>query len=222
MREVLHRQLLELARRAARGAYCPYSQFPVGAALWGEDGFLVTGANVENASYGLTLCAERAAIVAAATLGMRRLQAIAVACVNVPIEAPASSRMPCGACRQVIAEFASPQTEILIDGVGIQSIEQLLPGAFVLGRDPSPATQGPRRLLFRLEPPPRLPPGYTTQGPGRLFAVISPDAVEAEAYALSGVHALVWKGRAGPYTHACANWDQVWTYLEAFAPSGMS
>ncbi len=93
--------LLAAARAAARNAYCPYSRFAVGAALLADDGRLFTGANVENASYGLTLCAERAALVAAVSAGARTFRALAVAGGS---RTPA---MPCGACRQVLAEFCS-------------------------------------------------------------------------------------------------------------------
>jgi cytidine deaminase len=217
MQEVTRRQLLELARRAARSAYCPYSRFRVGAALWGEDGFLVTGANVENASYGLTICAERAAIFAAASAGMRSLRAIAVACVDSPAEAPESARMPCGACRQVIAEFAGPETEILIDGVGTRSMEEVLPGAFVLGRDRSVLRPETWRVAVQGERPPYWPERYTGEGAGRLFAVVTPDSAEAERYALAGVHAIVWGNEEGAFTHACADWLNVWTLLDVLS-----
>lgn len=123
--------LLTAAREAAGHAYCPYSNFHVGAAVL-ADGRIFPGCNVENASYGLTICAERNAIFAAIASGARRIQAIALACVDATDAAPASLRMPCGACRQVMAEFADPRTPVHIDGVGTLTIADLLPSAFQL------------------------------------------------------------------------------------------
>lgn len=101
------REVLIAAARAVRAqAYAPYSQFAVGAALLDEDGRVFSGANVENASYSLTICAERAAVVAAVSQGARRLQAIAIVSIT---GAP-----PCGACRQVLSEFADDDFEIFV------------------------------------------------------------------------------------------------------------
>ncbi|HET8678521.1 MAG TPA: cytidine deaminase [bacterium] len=90
--------LVRAARGARRHAYAPYSRFPVGAAVLTTSGAIVAGCNVENASYGLSICAERAAIHRAVAQGHRRLRAVAVA-------AGQSGAMPCGACRQVMQEF---------------------------------------------------------------------------------------------------------------------
>ncbi|WP_246791469.1 cytidine deaminase [Bradyrhizobium commune] len=124
-------QLLKKARSAAETAYAPYSRFRVGAAVL-ADGEIFTGFNVENASYGLTVCAERTAIFNAVTKGHRRIDAVAVACIDAAPDAEPSSRMPCGACRQVIAEFASPDTTVIVDGVGQTSLGRLLPEPFTL------------------------------------------------------------------------------------------
>ena len=93
-----YRKLIAAAQAARRKAYAPYSKFHVGAALLSKSGKVYTGCNVENASYGLTICAERVAITKAVSEGHRQFQAIAVI-------APSTSLSPCGACRQVLAEF---------------------------------------------------------------------------------------------------------------------
>lgn len=117
---------LELVRRALEArerAHAPYSGFAVGAAVRVEGGAVFTGCNVENASYGLTICAERVALFSAVTAGHRRVEAIAVA------SGPGAAM--CGACRQVLAEFADERTlAYLADGAGTfreRSARDLLP-----------------------------------------------------------------------------------------------
>ncbi len=129
-------EMKRAAKEAASRAYAPYSQFRVGAAIWTDKG-LFTGANVENASYGLTNCAERTAIFAAAAAGARKLS-----CVVVYTPTPGAVA-PCGACRQVIFEFG-PTAQVIscCDAADTieTSIEALLPGAFGpadLGIDPA-------------------------------------------------------------------------------------
>ncbi|HEV2645593.1 MAG TPA: cytidine deaminase [Acidobacteriaceae bacterium] len=127
-------ELRGLARTAAEHAYAPYSKFRVGAAVMLEDGRIFTGSNIENASYRLTLCAEHTAIARAiAEAGPAiRIRAIAVDNLNN------AASMPCGACRQVILEFGSPQTWILApgdDGPADASLDELLPSAFQLERE---------------------------------------------------------------------------------------
>ena len=121
-----HARLARAAARARRRAYAPYSRFPVGAAALTADGMIYTGCNVENASYGLTLCAERVAIHTAVADGHRRVTALAVA-------GPAGGTLvPCGACRQVMAEFGV-QIVILASARGapaILSLPDLLPWPF--------------------------------------------------------------------------------------------
>jgi cytidine deaminase len=124
-------ELLEAARAASRSAYCPYSRFHVGAAIW-AGGRIFTGANVENASYGLTICAERTAVFAAVLAGATPIEALAVACVDVPDGSEPSLLMPCGSCRQVLAEFAGPDTPVIVDRAGTFTLAQLLPHAFRL------------------------------------------------------------------------------------------
>jgi len=123
--------LLDHARAASRRAHCPYSNFHVGAAVL-AGGKVFTGANVENASYGLTICAERTAIFSAVLAGETVIDAVAVACVDAPEGGDLSTLMPCGACRQVIAEFARPETPIAVDRVRTFRLDELLPRAFRL------------------------------------------------------------------------------------------
>jgi cytidine deaminase len=121
--------LLALARQAALRAHCPYSHFRVGAALVAGDKTYV-GVNIEISSYGLTLCAERSALAAALSDGAGPITHIAVACIDIPPDAPLGGRTPCGACRQWIADIA-PGAVIFIDGVEQDfHITDLLPFAF--------------------------------------------------------------------------------------------
>ena len=124
-------ELLEAARSASRQAYCPYSHFHVGAAIR-AGGRIFTGANIENASYGLTVCAERTAVFAAVLAGYTQIEAIAVACVDSPDGSTHELLTPCGACRQVLAEFAGDEVPVAIDRVGILQMKDLLPLAFRL------------------------------------------------------------------------------------------
>ena len=120
-------ELYELARQAAGRAYVPYSSFPVGAALRTPGGEVVTGANVENASFGLTCCAERTAMFAAVAAGYREFEAIAV-------HGQAESVPPCGACRQVLTEF-SPGLVVIFPHEGrlvAATLDELLPVRFEL------------------------------------------------------------------------------------------
>ena len=122
--------LFALARETAERAHSPYSGFKVGAALLTESDGLFTGCNVENASYGLTICAERSAIFHAVSVEGSAMRIKAMAVIALGHEFP-----PCGACRQVIAEIAPPDTKIwLLQGgepVGL-SASNLLPAAFRL------------------------------------------------------------------------------------------
>jgi cytidine deaminase len=106
--------LLMAAREARLRAYAPYSRFHVGSALR-MDGVTFTGSNIENASYGGTLCAERTAISAAAASGLRSLQLIAIS-TDAAHEPDIGMRAPCGLCRQVMSEFAAPELLVLLDG----------------------------------------------------------------------------------------------------------
>ncbi|MDA8131029.1 MAG: cytidine deaminase [Elusimicrobia bacterium] len=97
-------RLIEAAKSAQKKAYCPYSRYPVGAAVLTDSGRLYTGCNVENASFGLAMCAERVAIFKAVSHGDKKIKAVCVA---------AKSAKPCGACRQVIIEFAPKDADII-------------------------------------------------------------------------------------------------------------
>jgi cytidine deaminase len=124
--------LQQCAISVAQHAYAPYSHFRVGAAVLLSDGTIVTGCNVENASYRLTVCAEQAAIAAAVSLlgPQIRIRAIAVANLNE------TASQPCGACRQTIHEFSTPDTIVFFPAEGgaiaQATIADLLPAAFLL------------------------------------------------------------------------------------------
>ena len=127
-------ELCTLAWEAAEKAYAPYSGFRVGAAVTTDQG-IFSGTNVENASYGLGFCAERVALATAITAGAKRIDAIGVACIDAA-DAPMESRVPCGSCRQWIAELA-PAAKIFICGIGNSvdkefALEELLPHWFRL------------------------------------------------------------------------------------------
>lgn len=124
--------LLAAAREAWSNAYVPYSHFRVGAALRAADGRVFSGANVENSSFGLTRCAEQSAVQALATAGGRSFTELVV---FTDAEPPAS---PCGACRQVLFEFAPDATVYLVNDRGaVQrwTVAELLPGGFSLAVD---------------------------------------------------------------------------------------
>lgn len=119
--------LEQTAQRATQHAYAPYSKFPVGAAVLAADGTQHTGCNVENASFGLTICAERAAVFKAVAAGYQSIQCIAI---HTPTPEPTA---PCGACRQVLREFG-PDMKVISTCDGPNRIEttlaSLLPNSF--------------------------------------------------------------------------------------------
>lgn len=127
--------LLSYAAEASQRAYAPYSKFAVGAAVLAQSGTVYTGANVENASYGLSICAERVAMFSAAASGERKI--IGLASVARPNDALTTCN-PCGACRQVLAEFCDSADEtiaVTLDENGQiigYSLSELLPVAFNL------------------------------------------------------------------------------------------
>ena len=124
-----HQELVNAAKGAADNAYAPYSEFRIGAALKCTNGEIIAGCNVENASYGLTICAERNAIAAAVAKGHRSFDSVVV---YTPLKTLVP---PCGACRQVIAEFMPPEGEVVLANDYGQSerwtVAELLPAAFV-------------------------------------------------------------------------------------------
>ena len=142
------RALIDAAKKARLKAYCPYSRYPIGAAVLTDSGRIHTGANVENASYGLTVCGERVAVANAVTRGEKALKAVCVV---------GKSPRPCGACRQFIMEFSTKDTLLLIVDIGgdgrRESVTKakmfaMLPGAF----DPLEAgllPPNPQNLLKR-------------------------------------------------------------------------
>jgi cytidine deaminase len=123
-------ELIEAAFQALENAHAPYSNYRVGAALLCADGMLFKGCNVENASYGLTNCAERTALFSAVAAGQRSFAAIAIAASSDP--AP----FPCGACRQVMAELCGPDFPVYVaqgNSFETTTLGELLPHSFNLG-----------------------------------------------------------------------------------------
>ncbi len=136
--EQMAEQLVSAARSAADGAYAPFSRFRVGAAVIMKDDpgkRIFAGSNVENSSFGGTICAERAAIAGASAQELRKISLLAVS-TPATLEMPLSQRSPCGLCRQVIREFADEDTLIICDSgeegfLGdVLDIERLLPFGF--------------------------------------------------------------------------------------------
>ena len=125
------RELLAAAKAVRARSYSPYSRYAVGAALRGKSGRIYTGTNVENASYSLTICAERAALFKAISEGERAFVALAVVTRN--------GGTPCGACRQVLAEFGT-HIRVIVAGVGLRpttyALAELLPHSFDSGKLP--------------------------------------------------------------------------------------
>lgn len=123
-----NQELIAYAKEAMQLAYAPYSHFQVGAALLCNDGTVVTGCNIENASYGATICAERTAVVKAVSSGVQQFQKIAIVCSE------GTQAYPCGICLQVLSEFMSEGQVLLEDNSGIHEYQlvELLPKAFHL------------------------------------------------------------------------------------------
>ena len=125
-------ELIEAAQQALVKAHAPYSDYQVGAALLCADGTVVTGCNVENAAFGLSNCAERTAVFTAIAAGRRSFTAIAIASSAMP--AP----FPCGACRQVLAEFCAPDLAVYVaaeNGFTTTTLGELLPHSFAFSPD---------------------------------------------------------------------------------------
>ena len=122
-----HKELYRIATTMLEKAYCPYSGFQVGAALKGKSGRIYTGVNVENASYGATICAERSAVSAAVTQGARRFTKIAIV-------GSSADAWPCGICRQVLREFSDLSLPVIVGapgkGYAVRTLGELLPESF--------------------------------------------------------------------------------------------
>lgn len=124
-------ELMEAAKKASENSYSPYSHFRVGAALLCDDGEVVTGCNVENASYGAACCAERTAVFTAAAKGRRKFSKIAVA--GTSDGTFSAITQPCGICRQVLSEFCGGDFEVILsglDGLHKYKLSELLPLPF--------------------------------------------------------------------------------------------
>ncbi|MEX0757570.1 MAG: cytidine deaminase [Acidimicrobiia bacterium] len=124
-------ELVAAAREAALGAYVPYSNFRVGAAVLAVDGTVITSANVENAAYPVSQCAEANAVNYAVTQGHRRLPVVAVACIDAE---SIDSAYPCGRCRQIMSEFGVETIHVATnDGtINTHTMDELLPHRFLL------------------------------------------------------------------------------------------
>jgi len=125
-KNTVYSDLVEKALTVRENAHTPYSGFKVGAAILGESGTIYTGCNIENSSYGMTLCAERAAVAKAVSEGEKSFEAIAVASDTKKLP-------PCGACRQVLAEFNPGMTVVMATVTGectVQSLKELFPHPF--------------------------------------------------------------------------------------------
>lgn len=128
MDQKIKEKMFRKAKKAQKNAYVPYSEFPLGAAVLTEDGSIYTGANIENASFSLTNCAERSAIFTAISQGKKKIEALLiVSSTKKPVS-------PCGACRQVIQEFADGEIEIIMMTTEAEELimtnNELLPGHF--------------------------------------------------------------------------------------------
>ncbi len=123
----MHKELVKMAFAARENAYVPYSGFKVGVALLTSDGDVFTGCNIENSSFGATVCAERVAIFNAVSQGERNFRKIAVTAV------------PCGVCRQVMAEFCDGDFEIIVaedtENYRVWKLSEILPEAFILPKE---------------------------------------------------------------------------------------
>lgn len=125
--------LLQMAVSASERAYCPYSKFSVGATCETDIGFFV-GCNIESASYGLCCCAERVALFSAVAQGAHSISRIAVACTSSTAHSQ-NEKVCCGACRQVMVELMEAGAEVIINGVGVFTMDELLPFPFRLEID---------------------------------------------------------------------------------------
>lgn len=124
-----YEELVAQAENVMKRAYCPYSRFQVGAAILSQDGRIFTGCNVENASYGATICAERGAVMKGISEGMTVIKAIAI------VSSAGGKTYPCGLCRQVLAEFMAPAGVLIFkdqNTIEEEDFWQLLPNAFTL------------------------------------------------------------------------------------------
>ncbi len=127
-------ELIELALEARHNSYAPYSHFNVGAALCTKDGKVYTGCNIENVSFGMTICAERVAVFKAISDGIREFDKIAIVGGKEGSE-PTETASPCGACRQVLREFCDPDSFRILLGTSREDVkgyllEELLPESF--------------------------------------------------------------------------------------------
>lgn len=150
MKKEMIRLLIETAAAMRQRSYAPYSGYRVGAALLARDGTVYTGCNIENAAFSPTICAERTAFFKAVSEGAASFEAICIVGGAESEEIPSGFSMPCGVCRQVMAEFCDPETFRIIvatdpDHYEIHTLRELLPGSF----GPANLVKTPSGLAFR-------------------------------------------------------------------------
>ena len=123
---------IKSAKVHASTAYCPYSKFHVGAVVLTAEGQIFGGCNIENASYGLTICAERVALFRSWGRHNSVINDLFVYCADLPLQSPITFTMPCGACRQVMSEFMGSNSRVWVINFGLFTLSELLPHAFKL------------------------------------------------------------------------------------------
>ena len=196
----LERRLISAARKAVRSAYCPYSNFSVGAAVLTESGNIYTGCNVENCSYGASICAERVAIFKAVSEGHTKFKAIAIYAPEAPKHAVSCG---CGICRQVIAEFG---LDILIlklcnDGMVVRKpIRLLLPNSFV------PAIVGHAKTTRKETKMKAKPRGHIDRVVAAVTENLTPDLLQPRYRKLAA-------GKHPTFGHCYAASEAVWYLL---------
>jgi cytidine deaminase len=141
--DTTRQKLIVAARDASRNAYCPHSNFRVGAAVL-ANGHIFTGCNIENDSFSLTMCAERVAVFTAIAAGNRQISAIAISCPDVKTQGRIEEEISCGACRQVLSQFGSEDLVVMLNGNRSLCLGEMFPKPFKLPTRQVPSPNQPR------------------------------------------------------------------------------